>query len=53
MSSTSAKLNLIYGYDNAGNVASTRDWTNDNHVQWYTYDALDWLVWGYIQAEKR
>ncbi len=44
------KLNLIYGYDNVGNVAGTRDWTNDNQVQWYTYDSLDRLVWGRTQA---
>jgi YD repeat-containing protein len=48
---SNAKLNLSYWYDNVGNVTAIRDRTNDNQVQWFTYDSLDRLVRGYTQAQ--
>ncbi len=40
---STALLNLSYGYDNVGNVASIRDYTNSDQTQSFIYDALDRL----------
>lgn len=50
-SASNALLNLSYWYDAVGNVRAVRGRTNDNQVQWFTYDALDRLTDAYTESQ--